>query len=209
MRSILLATALLFAGTTATVAQAQQEDYRGDAGITYQWVHTNAGPGECGCFGLNGVGITGSWNIQHGWSAVAEVSSEFRGPSSTEPSLTVTSFLGGARYQIPRRWTDPLFNGLGTGLNSGWLKGAHRPQPFAQVLIGPAHSGGGEAGSGDHTYAFAARVGGGIDIPLKSRFEIRAIQIDWFRTQFANAKNDRQNNLLIAAGITYHWSVAK
>ena len=62
---------------------------------------------------------------------------------------------------------------------------------------------------GDHTYAFAARVGGGIDIALKSRFEIRAIQVDWFRTQFANAKNDRQNNLLVAAGITYHWSLAK
>jgi hypothetical protein len=82
----------------------------------------------------------------------------------------------------------------------------HRPQPFVQVLVGPAHSGGGEAGSGDHTYA---RVDGGIEIALKSRFEIPAIQVDWFRTQFANAKNDRQNNLLVAAGITYHWSLAK
>jgi outer membrane immunogenic protein len=112
---------------------------------------------------------------------------------SAHSSLTVTSFLGGARYRLPRHW----------------LKGPHRPQPFVHVLVGPAHSGGGEAGSGDHTYAFAARVGGGIDIALKSRFEIRAIQVDWFRTQFANAKNDRQNNLLVAAGITYHWSLAK
>jgi len=42
-----------------------------------------------------------------------------------------------------------------------------RWQKPAPQLIGarsspgrPAHSGGGEAGSGDHTYAFAARVGG-------------------------------------------------
>jgi hypothetical protein len=81
--------------------------------------------------------------------------------------------------------------------------GPHRPQPFAQVLIGPHVQRRGEAGSGDHTYAFAARIGGGIDVPLKSHFELRAIQIDWFLTQFANAKNDRQNNLLVAAGITY------
>jgi len=53
------------------------------------------------------------------------------------------------------------------------------------------------------------RLGGGIDVPLKSHFELRAIQIDWFLTQFANAKNDRQNNLLVATGITYHWSFAK
>jgi outer membrane immunogenic protein len=44
------------------------------------------------------------------------------------------------------------------------IKGAYRPQPFAEVLISPAHSGGGEAGSGDHTYAFAARIGGGINV---------------------------------------------
>jgi outer membrane immunogenic protein len=195
MRSIFLglATALMLAAATAASAQTPQEAYSGDAGLTYHWVHTNAGPGECGCFGLNGAGITGSWNVHAGWSAVAEVSSGFRGSTSSEPSLTVTSFLGGARYRLPQPW----------------IKGPHRPQPFAQVLIGPAHSGGGEAGSGDHTYAFAARVGGGIDIPLKSHFEVRAIQIDWFRTQFANAKNDRQNNLLVAAGITYHWSFAK
>jgi outer membrane immunogenic protein len=202
MRTIwkgLLAVAMAAGATSAAQAQsaqtlpAPQEDYRGDAALTYHWVHTNAGPGECGCFGLNGAGISGSWNVRNGWSAVAEMSSELRRGSSMESSLTVTSFLGGARYRLPQPW----------------LKGEHRPQPFAQVLIGPAHSGGGEAGVGDHTWAFAARLGGGIDIPMKSRFEIRAIQVDWFRTQFANAKNDRQNNLLVAAGITYRWSIAK
>jgi outer membrane immunogenic protein len=194
--AVLLATALQFAG--AMSAMAQDEGFHGDAAVTYHWVHTNAGPGECGCFGLSGAGLSGSWNLHAGWSAVVEFSSEFRPSTATESSLTVTSFLAGARYQLPR---PHLIQRL--------TKGSHGVLPFAQVLIGPAHSGGGEAGSGDHTYAFAARVGGGIDIPLNSRFEIRAIQVDWFRTQFANAKNDRQNNLLIAAGITYRWSFAK
>ena len=84
MRSIFLglATALMLAAATSASAQTPQEAYSGDAGITYHWVHTNAGPGECGCFGLNGAGITGSWNVHAGWSAVAEVSSEFRGSTS-------------------------------------------------------------------------------------------------------------------------------
>jgi hypothetical protein len=107
--------------------------------------------------------------------------------------LTVTSFLAGARYRVPQPW----------------IKGVHRPQPFAQVLIGPAHAGGGEAGVANGTNAFAIRLGGGIDIPLKAHFELRAFQADWFRTQFANAKNDRQNNLQISAGLVYHWSHAK
>jgi outer membrane immunogenic protein len=192
MRSILLIGALLLGGATATMAQ--DEAYLGDAAVAYQWVRTNAAPGDCGCFSLNGGGISGSWNIHGDWSIATEFSSEFRASlSPTQNSLTVTSFLAGARYRVPQPW----------------IKGVHRPQPFAQFLIGPAHAGGGEAGVADGTYAFASRLGGGIDVPLKSNFDVRAFQVDWFRTQFANAKNDRQNNLLISVGLVYHWSHSK
>ncbi len=191
MRSILLAVVLLFAGAAAAVAQ---ESYTGDAALTYQWVRTNAGPGECGCFGLNGGGVSGSWDIRGRWSLVTEISSEFTpNAPSTGSSLTLTTFLAGARYRLPQPW----------------IRGAHRPHPFAQVLLGPGHSGGGEAGVGDASYAFAARIGGGIDVPLNSRFSVRALQIDYLRTQFANGRNDHQNNLLIGAGIVFHWSVAR
>ena len=61
MRSILLAAAVLLSGVLggASVTVAQ-ESYNGDAAATYHWVHTNAGPGQCGCFGLNGAGLSGS-----------------------------------------------------------------------------------------------------------------------------------------------------
>ena len=131
MRSLLLLAALVLGGATLTMAQ--DEAYRGDAAVTYHWMRTNAAPGECGCFSLNGFGVSGSWNIHSTWSIVTEFGSEFRASTSTQDSLTVTSFLAGARYRIPQPW----------------LKGAHRPQPFAQFLIGPAHAGGGEAGVAD------------------------------------------------------------
>ena len=191
MRSFLLLTTLLLG--SASLAMAQEEAYSGDAGVSYHRMRTNAAPGDCGCFSLNGVGVSGSWNIHGAWSIATEFGAEFRAVASSQDSLTVTSFLVGARYRIPQPW----------------LKGAHRPQPFAQFLIGPAHASGGEAGVADGTYAFASRLGGGIDIPLKSHFEVRAFQVEWFRTQFANAKNDRQNNLLISAGLVYHWSHPK
>jgi outer membrane immunogenic protein len=192
MRFILL-VALALGGATATLAQ--DEMFRGDAAVTYHWVHTNAAPGDCGCFGINGAGISGSWDVHGPWSAVAEFSSEFR-PSSPagQNSLTLTSFVAGARYHLPQPFR---------------LRHRHMPQYFAEALVGPAHAGGGEAGVADGTWAFALRVGGGIDVPLKSRFQLRAIQVDWYRTQFANTTNDRQNNLLIAAGIVYRWSFAK
>jgi outer membrane immunogenic protein len=191
MRSILAAIVLLLGGVTAAAAQ---ESYSGDAAVTYHWVHTNAGPGQCGCFGLNGGGFSGSWKIRGRWSLVTEISSEYtpRAPT-TANSLTLTSYLAGGRYQLPQPW----------------LRGARSPQPFAQVLLGAGHSGGGEAGIGDSSYAFAARMGGGVDLPLSSRFAVRIIQIDYYLTHFANADNTRHHNLLVGAGIVLHWSRAK
>ena len=193
MRSLLLATVLLFGGASLAVAQ---ESYSGDAAATYQWVRTNAGPGQCGCFGLNGGGISGSWNVHGPWAAVVDVSSQFTShASSTGNSLTLTSFLAGGRFQLPEPWLRRIRR--------------HRPLPFAQVLVGAAHAGGGEAGVGDASYGFAARLGGGIDVPVSSRFSIRAIQIDYFPTTFANATNDHQNNLMVSAGIVFRWSLRK
>lgn len=191
MRSILLATALLLGGATAAMAQ---ESRSGDAAVTYHWVRTNAAPGDCGCFGLNGGGISGSWNFRARWSVVTEFSAEYTGSApSTGNSLTLTTLVAGARYRLPLPW----------------LHGRHKPQPFAQVLLGAGHGGGGVAGVGDATYAFATRLGGGVDVPISSRFSVRAIQLDYFRTQFANANNNRQNNLLVGFGIVYHWSLPK
>jgi outer membrane immunogenic protein len=193
MRSFLLSTVLLLAGASASFAQ-QPADYRGDVAAAYHWVRTNAGPGECGCFGLNGGGLSGSWNFHGPWSVVVDLSAETK--SAAPPvsnSLTLVSYLAGARYKIPQPW----------------LEGNHKPQPFAQIILGAAHAGGGEAGVADGSYRFATRIGGGIDVPLNSHFAVRVVQIDYYLTTFANATNDHQNNFLVGAGIVYRWSHLK
>jgi outer membrane immunogenic protein len=192
MRSLLLSTVLLLAGASA--ALAQQDPHSGDVAAAYHWMRANAGPGQCGCFGMNGGGLSGSWNFRSSWSAVVDISAE--NTSSVPPannSLTLVSYLAGTRYKIPQPW----------------LEGNHKPQPFAQILLGAAHAGGGEAGVADGSYKFATRIGGGIDVPLSARFAVRIIQIDYYLTTFANATNDHQNNLLVGAGIVYRWARQK
>ena len=191
MRLFLRCTLLLLAAASAAVAQ---DTYRGDAAAAYHWVRSNAGPGQCGCFGMNGGGFSGSWNFRGPWSAVVDVSAEHTGSATpVGNSLTLVSYLAGARYKIPQPW----------------LEGDHKPQPFAQILLGAAHAGGGEAGVADGSFKFATRIGGGIDVPLNSHFAVRVIQIDYYLTTFVNATNDHQNNFLIGAGIVYHWSRQK
>ncbi len=192
MRSLLLCTVLMLAGASAVLAQ--QDTYSGEAAAVYHWMHTNAGPGQCGCFDLKGGGLSGSWNFRSSWSGVVDISAENRGgtpPASN--SLTLVSYLAGARYKLPQPW----------------LQGNHKPQPFAQIILGASHAGGGEAGVADGSYKFATRIGGGIDVPLSVHLAIRIIQLDYYLTTFANANNDHQNNLLVGAGIVYRWSRQK
>ena len=197
MRGILIFAAVLVGGALALASPAMaQEGFSGDAAVTYQWVHTNAGPGQCGCFGLNGGSISGSWNVRGPWAVVADFSSQTAtGAPTMGSSLTLTSGLAGARFELPR-------------LRRTWIHGAHRVQPFAQILVGAAHAGGGAAGLGDGTNRFAARAGGGLDVPVTRRFSVRG-EVDYFATTFANTVNDHQNNLLIGAGVVYHWSLAR
>lgn len=191
MRSIAQTVVLLLAMAVAAAAQTPRS---GDAALTYHWVRTNTPAGECGCFALNGAGLSGTWNLRPRWALAAEISSEYNGNvRSSEQSLTVTSFMAGARYRLPQpRW-----------------KGVRRLQPFAQMLLGFGHAGGGVADASGASYGFVSRLGGGIDVPVGSRFAVRVFQIDYNLTGFSNSTNDHQNNLLLGAGFVYRWSWRK
>ncbi|HEY6442158.1 MAG TPA: hypothetical protein VIY66_02330 [Candidatus Acidoferrales bacterium] len=139
---------------------------------------------------MNGGALSGSLNFHGRWSAVVDFSAKHGADAPPAgDSLTLISFSAGARYQIAQPW----------------LEGNHKPEPFAQVLLGAAHAGGGEAGVADGSYRFATRIGGGIDVPVSSHFAVRVIQLDYYLTTFANATNDHQSNLSVGVGIVYRW----
>ena len=196
MRSIALATGLLLGAAMAAMSQTipHESAATGDAALTYHWVRSNTQPGDCGCFDLNGGGASGSWNVGSRLALVAEISGEYAGNGpSTGDSLTLISYLAGARYVLPQRW----------------LQGPHSPQPFVQVLMGVGHAGGGIAGAGDGATAFATRIGGGFDLPMSTHFAIRILQVDYYLTAFENTTTNHQNNLLLASGVVYRWSRAR
>ena len=192
LRSI-LAVALLFGSSYALEAQAiasGSEAGGGDAALTYHYVHSNTQPGSCGCFGLTGAGLSGSYRVGSNYAAVVEGSGEFasNGPG-TGNSLTLIAVFGGVRYYLPGQWYG----------NSSYFK------PFGQVLVGMGHAGGGIAGAGDHTYALAGQAGAGADVPFGQSLALR-VELAYYPTEFANASNNRQNNVLASAGFVYHWS---
>ena len=77
-----------------------------------------------------------------------------------------------------------------------------RATPFAHVLVGAAHndSRAREAGLDLHfaDTAFAAALGGGLDVRVGRRVAVRAFQLDYLRTNFFGGS---QNNGRISAGL--------
>ena len=192
MRSIALVIVLLLGLAAAAGAQATaNESHSGDLAAAYHWVHTNSPPnGGCGCFALNGIGVSGSYDLRSRLSIAAEASLDHTSSAlAANNSLTLTSFMAGPRLHLP----DPF------------MRGPHALQPFTQLIVGFAHAGGGIAGVADGTSAFAGRLGGGLDLPVSGNLVVRVIEADYYMTTFANTVDNRQNNTLIGAGVALRW----
>jgi hypothetical protein len=87
----------------------------------------------------------------------------------------------------------------------------HSPlQPFGQVLAGLAHSSGtlvqgSNPGAGNAGAAFAANLGGGLDLGATRRFSVHLIEADYLLTTFDNGSNDHQNSVRVSAGVVVHF----
>jgi outer membrane immunogenic protein len=160
-----------------------------EAGIQYSFVHTNAPPGGCGCFSMNGGAATLGFDLSENWVAVGEFAAQHA--SNVDGSglnLTLTSYLAGPRYQI---------------------RSSNRVRPFAQILLGMAHASGsyapGTIGYPGAPNAFAMTAGGGLDVFVTEKVGLRLPQVDYYLTNFDNAVNKHQNNLRVSAGITFRF----
>jgi hypothetical protein len=59
----------------------------------------------------------------------------------------------------------------------------------------------GSSATSSSANGLALLVGGGINVPMQHRLTMRAVQVDWERTQLPNATTNVQNNLRLGAGL--------
>jgi peptidoglycan-associated lipoprotein len=167
-----------------------------EVAIEYSYEHSNAPPASCTCFNLNGGSATFSWTLKPGtvpgnFALVGDITSAHAdGIGASSLDLTLSTFTAGVRY-LPPTGKSPL-------------------QPFGQVLLGVAHAGGRLAqppnpGAANAGAAFAANLGGGVDLRLNQRFSYRLAEAEYLVTTFDNGSNNHQNNLKISTGIVIHF----
>jgi outer membrane immunogenic protein len=176
----------------AQTATAPERPARTELALDYSFVRSNAPPGGCTCINLNGGGANLAWPVtQSGLAIVGDIDVTHTGNIGTSAySLTLSTFTAGARY-MPRI-------------------GHSRVQPFGQALVGVAHSSGTlvespNPASANAGAAFAAILGGGLDLKTSRRFSLRLIEADYLVTTFDNAANNHQNNLRIGAGVAIRF----
>ncbi len=72
---------------------------------------------------------------------------------------------------------------------------------FAHLLVGKGRTFVSEGGGvGDTQRAYL--VGGGVDMPFRSHFDIRLVQGDYVRTELLQGT---QNNFRVSTGVVYRW----
>jgi outer membrane immunogenic protein len=182
---------LLLAAACAVPAVAQSNPPAlWEAAAGYNFVHTNAPPSGCGCFSMNG----GTASIARRFTPSFSIAGEFKGVtnsnvSASGHSLTLLTYLAGPRYLL--------------------LPGRGRFSPFAQVLVGGVHASGAlYAASGSPSgsaNAFAASMGGGVDVSLNRHVALRLVEADYLLTLLPNGVNSRQNNLSLSTGVVFRF----
>ena len=179
------------AGQTSQ-APPPERPLRSDLAIDYSYLRSNAPPGGCTCFNLNGVSANVAFPALPGrFALVGDLTIENIGKVNTSSySLTLSTFLVGARY-LPKLRHSPF-------------------QPFGQILAGGAHASGSlilppNPLAQNATLSFAASIGGGLDVHLNRRFGIRVAQADYYPTTFDNGSNNHQNNFRLSAGAVIHF----
>lgn len=183
----------------ATVARAQSPQAavpnvsspdRAEVGFGYSYLHTNAPPGGCGCFSMNGFVIQFGYPVgRRGWSGVGDITWETnRNVLNTGTAFHLAAFDAGVRYRFIRgKW-----------------------EPFGEVMAGGIEAAGGysQIGITSHDSAnlsFVGVLGGGIDRRLPAHLVLRLVEADYFVTTFQNGSNDHQNNLRITTGVALRF----
>jgi outer membrane immunogenic protein len=185
----------VFAAVAVAAAQKDNSDPGvplAQVAVHYTWVRANAGPGDCGCFNLNGGGAEFAVRAYRNFSAVVDVTGAHAASTSISgQSLGLLTYTAGPRYSYPQ-------------LHIGHT----RITPFAQALFGAAHGFDGQFPNASGSLSasansLAVQAGGGVDVELKHKFSLRVAQVEYGYTQLPNNVNDHESLFRFSAGVVF------
>jgi hypothetical protein len=172
---------------------------RAEVSFAYSPTEVNAGPGQCGCFFMNGVSAEGNFRTYRAYTTVVDVTAAHTGQiHNTGQPFSLLTVTAGTRLNFR----------FGHQRRDGWDT-YHNLKPFVQGLAGFAH--GFDSAFPDKAgfiqpsaSSFALLAGIGLDYKYHRHLSFRAIQADYGYTGLPNLAGNQQNLLRISSGITIH-----
>ena len=196
--AVLLGASVLIP-TFTLMAHAQQSSspLSADLAVTYTTDRSKIATVDCGCFWMQGGSFDAAVPVFRGLGVAANLTGEHSASITPGVDLSTLTFAAGPRYTYSTtRWTRHVPR----------LKRA--TSVFGEALFGSAHGFDGvfstSSGVKNSTNALAMQFGGGVNVSLMRGFGVRAIELDYVRTNFRNFATNTQNDLRIAVGVTYH-----
>ena len=195
-KGMLLLGALAIAASAVAQSAPSQNAHAAtiDVGATLVFEHAQVAQLNGNRFWPKGGAVNASFTVWNGLGLAVDVSGEHASNFQNGVGLSKVSFMAGPRYTFnvsPFRETS----------------GDRRMRAFAQCLFGPTHAfdslfPGPTAVSSSAT-ALSVKLGGGVDVPLRRGFGIRALEVGWIHSDYSNAAADVQNDFRIGFGASY------
>jgi hypothetical protein len=179
---------------TSDLGPTVSKNYPVVLSVNYTAMISNAPPGTCGCFVLNGGSGAGLFHVWRNIAAVAEISGNRSGqvPQSQE-GLSLMSYMGGPRYSF---------------------RTTRRLTTYGQFLIGGVHAfdtyiprDDSQSTSAASSLAFAP--GGGVEVGVNDWLSVRAVEAEYLITNLPNDVNGHQHSARISSGIVFRFSTAR
>jgi opacity protein-like surface antigen len=201
IRSLLILGITLLLGSVAVA----QDDHKIEVTGDYSYFRLNPGlPSVWNSQNLNGGGAQGAFYFKS-WLALA---ADFQGYGSfTQCPKSSSEFVGCASGNLFTYTFGPQVKYR-----------AGKFEPFAEVLLGGAHSNfyanacnkdTGICGSrSPSNNAFALAIGGGVDIAVSEHIAIRLVDADYELTRFGNnftGGNNSQSNFRFQTGVQFRF----
>lgn len=200
VRSLLLGACIL----TNAVGWAQQsrqpvqpERVSTDVAVVFAGELSKPDP-SLGSFWFKGGGVDAAVTFWRGFGIAAALNGDHASNVFTGVDENKISFLVGPRYTLTA-WKG----------HAGPAD-ARRIQLFGQGLVGGAHGFDFDYSNGSKSVnELAIQTGGGLNFYLTKKFGIRPIEVDFVRTQIGTTGFTTQNDLRLAAGVTYHFATSR
>jgi hypothetical protein len=190
-KRLLLVLACLISGQHLWAQQVDAESQatpRVEVAVLYDALLSNVVRSEK--FWMQGGSIEAAAQFWRGLGVEADIAGfHQQNASNTGVGLDMLTATFGPRYQwspVHRRYffSSHALMGVANGFNSIF--------PGSALTTGTANG-------------FALQIGGGMDVAIKHRLLLRALEADWLRTQLPNADTNVQNNVRLGAGVVVRF----